>query len=378
MLIKEFEYTNKETGWTLQNTPLARFNLLVGASGVGKTKILHAIGSLYQLVALGTPSRAQSFKIVYEHESQIYSWELDASAKTEHFDIAQGALASSYVITKERLASNTQGTLIERDLGKTLFKGTELPQLNQSDTALRLFNTESTIIHASYPISNLIIDERPHFPTNIFPDASVKFIENIKTIDNLRGITSMPVALKAFTLQEKFPHHFDNIKSTFIDIFPSTRDVSVTRNYITPQQNGQGAYQQIQFRLREHGVPSWIPAEEISSGMLRTLNLLIDLTLAPSNSVFLIDEFENSLGVNCMGPLTDFIQSRASELQFIITSHHPYIINKIPKSHWKVVRRHGSTVRVTPATEIKALQGTSAQDDFTRLLNAPEFEEGMA
>ena len=73
------------------------------------------------------------------------------------------------------------------------------------------------------------------------------------------------------------------------------------------------------------------------------------------------DEFENSLGVNCMGPLTDFILSRANDLQFIITSHHPYIINNIPKSYWKIVRRKGSAVRVTPASEIPALQGPSAQ-----------------
>ncbi|KFA90838.1 hypothetical protein Q664_25995 [Archangium violaceum Cb vi76] len=137
------------------------------------------------------------------------------------------------------------------------------------------------------------------------------------------------------------------------------------------------AMEHLSFKLKEHGVPKWIRAEDISSGMARTLNHLVDLMLAPAGTVVLIDEFENSLGVNCMGPLTDFILSRANDLQFVITSHHPYIINNIPKSHWKLVRRKGSTVRVTPASEIPALQGPSAQDDFIRLINSPEFEEGM-
>jgi predicted ATPase len=111
--------------------------------------------------------------------------------------------------------------------------------------------------------------------------------------------------------------------------------------------------------------------------MLRALGLLVDLTLAPPGTLVLLDEFENSLGVNCMGPLTDFMLSRTSELQFIITSHHPYIINNIPMAHWKLVQRRGGTVHVTPASEIPALQGPSAQDGFIRLINSPEFEEGM-
>jgi predicted ATPase len=186
------------------------------------------------------------------------------------------------------------------------------------------------------------------------------------------------VEKKAFFLQERFPAQFEHLKKLFIEIFPSVEDVVVTKTSLGNPQSGADLRIYLDFELKERGVSSRFRSSDLSSGMYRTLTHLIELWLAPAGSIVLIDEFENSLGVNCMGPLTEFIQSRASELQFIITSHHPYIINKIPKSHWKVVRRKGSVVTVTPASEIKALQGASAQDDFTRLLNSPEFEEGLA
>ncbi|HSO00009.1 MAG TPA: AAA family ATPase, partial [Candidatus Nanopelagicales bacterium] len=136
-------------------------------------------------------------------------------------------------------------------------------------------------------------------------------------------------------------------------------------------------FESLEFCLKERGVETWIRASAISSGMRRTLNHLVDIFLAPPGAVVIIDEFENSLGKNCMPALTDFIRSRAPDLQFLITSHHPYIINNIPIHTWKLVRRRGSHVSVLSAREIPALQEASHHDAFDRLLNLPEFEEGV-
>ena len=112
--------------------------------------------------------------------------------------------------------------------------------------------------------------------------------------------------------------------------------------------------------------------------MLRTLVHLFELYLAPPGSVIIIDEFENSLGVNCMPQLTDFIMSWAPGLQFILTSHHPYIINKIPIDTWKLVKRHGGHVRIISARDIPSLQNVSHQQAFIRPINLLEFEEGIS
>ena len=52
MFIKKFKYKDHVTGWELEETEFEEINLLVGASGVGKTKILEAITNLRSL-ALG-------------------------------------------------------------------------------------------------------------------------------------------------------------------------------------------------------------------------------------------------------------------------------------------------------------------------------------
>lgn len=92
----------------------------------------------------------------------------------------------------------------------------------------------------------------------------------------------------------------------------------------------------------------------------------------------LIDELEASFGVNCLPAATDLLLSRAPDIQFIVTSHHPYIIDRIPSRYWKIVTRRGSHVRVLDATTIPALtQGKSHLDNFSRLINLPEYEHGI-
>jgi predicted ATPase len=131
------------------------------------------------------------------------------------------------------------------------------------------------------------------------------------------------------------------------------------------------------LNVKERGVGNWIYGPDLSAGMVRAFSMIAALNLAEPGSVVLIDEIENSLGKNCMPALVDLLLSRAPDLQFIITSHHPYIINNIPLSAWKLVRREGSRVRVVHARDIPELQEASHHEAFDRLMNLPEFEEGM-
>ncbi|MCC6558763.1 MAG: ATP-binding protein [Polyangiaceae bacterium] len=67
----------------------------------------------------------------------------------------------------------------------------------------------------------------------------------------------------------------------------------------------------LELCILEEETGAWTPQAEMSSGMLRVLLHLIELSLIPPGSVIVIDELENSLGKNCMPQLTDFIMSRA-------------------------------------------------------------------
>ena len=67
------------------------------------------------------------------------------------------------------------------------------------------------------------------------------------------------------------------------------------------------------------------------------------------------------------------LQQRRS-LQFIITSHHPYIINAINFKHWKIVTRSAGVVKTHNADEFAL--GKSKHTAFMQLLQLDEFQKG--
>ena len=48
MKITSFSFTDLKTSWTLEETSFDAFNLLVGVSGAGKTKIVEALKRVAQ------------------------------------------------------------------------------------------------------------------------------------------------------------------------------------------------------------------------------------------------------------------------------------------------------------------------------------------
>ena len=166
-----------------------------------------------------------------------------------------------------------------------------------------------------------------------------------------------------------FHDGFNDIMENYLNIFPEIKDIKITRETISKDES------LIFCEIQDADSEEWIPQERMSSGMFRTLMYIIEIMTAPEGSVILIDEFENSLGINCMSEVTDFILDYADGLQFIITSHHPYIINNIPWQDWQLVSRKGSRIKTKKATEISALSTASSLDKFTQLINVLNFEE---
>lgn len=127
--------------------------------------------------------------------------------------------------------------------------------------------------------------------------------------------------------------------------------------------------------IKEKGFSSWIKQSNISSGMLKTLMYISELYLSPKGSVMLIDEFENSLGVNCLDSMTEIVTDN-KDLQFILTSHHPYIINNISPKHWKIVTRQGGVVQVKDPQELGISK--SREKAFIDLINILEDYPNLA
>ncbi len=99
--------------------------------------------------------------------------------------------------------------------------------------------------------------------------------------------------------------------------------------------------------------------------MLHTIIHIAQIYLANDGSIILIDEFENSLGTNCMDILTEDFVHENKNIQFIATSHHPYIINNIPYQYWKIITRKTGVISAKSASEYKL--GKSKQKAFLQL-----------
>ena len=51
-------------------------------------------------------------------------------------------------------------------------------------------------------------------------------------------------------------------------------------------------------------------------------------------------------------------------IQFLVTTHHPYLINNMPMKAWKVFHRNGSKVCIKGGEELEAKYGKIKAKSF--------------
>ena len=112
--------------------------------------------------------------------------------------------------------------------------------------------------------------------------------------------------------------------------------------------------------------------------MKKVLLILSDIFILPKEGcIYLIDEYENSLGVNAINFFPSVLYEAAEKSQFIITSHHPYIIGNVPVKDWTILYRKGNIVYVKQGDELEEKFGKSKQKAFIQLINDPFYIEGV-
>jgi len=372
MSIVELEFHSGD--WHLEQTQFGPVNLLVGNSGVGKTRILRTLQTI-KSTANGTAvlPAAYRWNVRIKTTETEFTWiaEMSDIAADKLDDQPDEAHRSSNTLFLEETIYRSSQVLVSRNLTSFEFNGNPLPRLNTSQSAVSLLQNEDAISPLYRSLSRIVASDQD--PRVFVTDQDLEF----QDLEGLRNAVNEAFLSRALALQRHFPDVFSAVKRDFIDIFTTVQDVKIgSIAEFDPHFPYRDVFS-ITIGLREQSVDGWIYGQQISSGMLRTIVRLLELKLAPSGSVFLIDEVENSLGLNCLGPLIDHVKENSRHLQFIMTSHHPYIINNIGIDDWRIVTRKGSTVTVRNASEIPALSGQSRQDKFIRLINSPEFEEGV-
>ena len=378
MKIQSFKFSNNKENWHIEEVKFEDLNLLVGGSGVGKTRILKAL-ELIRDVALGSNRNLDNLEwsINFSHLGQNYRWELKSSStKKEEISLNVNESKQTEIVYEKlvRYDDDSELEILIRTISDSKFNNKDLPKLKRTQSAITLFSEEDLIIPVDQAFKQLIFNfetsQRVMF--RIDSDILTTYLdeEAINPPSLFKYVfADVPAIIKAFYLQKFLPDVFHEIKEYYIDIF------SEVNNFRVSSERNSDVDFLLSFEIQENGLEDWIPQERISSGMFRTLIFLIEVITAPEESVILIDEFENSLGINCMAELTNFILDKSPDVQFILTSHHPYIINNIPWKTWQIVSKSGNKVKVRKASDIPALDTASSLDKFTQLINLLNWEE---
>lgn len=266
-------------------------------------------------------------------------------------------------------------TLIKRSESAFLFNNEEIPGIfKKTESAINILSKIETVKKIFYTFKIVIFSDiwqQKHFGSRINPAESL--VKPAAPLDKFKNeSTQLPTIVKAYQLKQRYPDDFYKVKHIFTDIFPSVEEINISITKTT-----SGIYE-FYFSLKEKTSQKWISQWEMSAGMFRTFVYLLEIFLAPPGSVMVIDEIENGLGTNCMPGLTDFILSKTSHLQLILTSHHPDIINNIPDDTWKLVKRKGGYVSVINVTDILHQQTESSFDKFIQLTQLPEYKNGIS
>ena len=366
-------------------------NLLVGISGAGKTSILKAISNLKR-IANGASINGVKWDVeLLTNDNVRYHWlgefevkKARSLIKIEEDEVNVNDGENKVSIIRETLLKD-QEVLIARNQEVIEFKHSKTPKLPSYLSCIELFNQEEDVFPVRQEFNKMIFNP---LKFNISYSTFDKFLRNYEYTEynSLYKLQSSQLDIfdKLLINYQKYPDTFEIIKRKFLDIFPQVGDLKI--EFLEPLKLGELFFSSTpmilfeelpRIQIKEKNSNVWIVEPNISSGMIKSLMFLATIELSPDGSVILIDEFENSLGVNCLDTLTEDLLVNYRDLQFIITSHHPYIINNISPAYWKIVTRKGGVIQVHNAADFHISK--TRQKAFIDLINVlEEFPQGIS
>lgn len=384
MRILQFQYYDKADSWQLEPVEFGDLSLLVGVSGVGKTKTLRAISNVAE-IAHGTSGNGVAWEIKFRTDDGVEcDWQGEFENLGSARDISDYFKGSSHNIDKDEIQNDPPiiiseslfvdgQQIVRRNENEIVFRERPTLRLSPNESVISLLKQEDDIapIHRSF--------RRIVIAKSLTGGKIVNFNKLAEKYCSLSEIqnSDLDTLLKLALLNRCESKVFEEIKSKFISIFPQVEDVKTEILASLSQEDVSLEVTQFPFfQVKEKNVDRWILPWELANGMLKSLGVISDLYLLPAGSVVLIDEIENSLGINCIDAIGDLLSAKR-DIQMIVTSHHPYIINTIDMKHWKILTRRGAVVRIRGAKDFERLSKKSMHDNFTRLLEIDEIVQGV-
>jgi predicted ATPase len=351
-----------------------KLNLVVGDSATGKSRLLNTIFNGARLVVRKEAFYIGSWDMILEHDGKTYHWKLE----TKKFEGEEEGR-----VIKEHLSiieDNKKTNLVERTPDFFIYKNDEMPKLSTKESSIALLQDED-LIKPLYQGLTLIMRRNFSGPDlrneASYQNVPQKFLKKIKKTKNLYDLFSsnLNLSCRLYILSKVFNDLYQKVCKEFRAVFPFVTEVEILEadkfgfhfSGIVPV-----------FSMKEKFSKEWIQLNEFSAGMLKVLLILTDIFILPQEgAVYLIDEYENSLGVSAINFFPNVLFESETPSQFIITSHHPYIIGNVPIKNWIILHRKGNTVLSKQGEEIEKRFSKSKQKAFIQLINDPFYAEGV-
>ena len=144
MKFKSISATDKISGWNVKNIQFnPMLTLLVGASGVGKTRILNLINRLC-LTAKGYSTNGFQWIVEFVQSGRNYMWEGEFELRNEFTMTVPELKENRFVLVREQITENGQ-IIVSRSGGSFTFHGKELVKLDNTKSAVELLKEEPII-----------------------------------------------------------------------------------------------------------------------------------------------------------------------------------------------------------------------------------------
>ena len=366
--IQWIEFENLKTGLKIERVNFnSDVTLLVGLSGVGKTQILKAVEySLNLAVDKDVILRPYRVGLGILINNKKYEWFYEITKINEDELIIKEESKDEFLF--EKLICN--GTIIfERKNEKiTVIGYDKVPQPKKDESLISQYSEDKNLellvsgIHKLYSVE-IEVAVRGGIVSESFNQLKSKVTETFKRNKNVefKIFSHLPVAIKLYIAKRYYPELYIKIFDAVKELFIEVEDIDVEEDSIR---------EMYLVSIQVYGKK--LLQRDISNGMLKTIYYIVELFTMSKDSLVLIDEFENGLGVNCIDILSELMLSERNDLQFIITSHHPKIINAIDKDKWRIIDRDNCIV--TNSGSLDYGIGNSQHDAYFNLINRWEFE----
>jgi hypothetical protein len=410
MRIQQFEFRDGATGWHLAGVDFGAFDLLVGRCGAGKTRIVEALRRVQRFgVDAAFAPGAMTWRLAFQHDGASYEWqgatEITAARDTR--------------VVRERLARDGQ-VLAERTGEAITVVGRAIPAPGRAGRAGSLLATiadDSGVAQAGHGLRRMVFPERePALSLRCARETQASIEQAIRAIAATRAsvedqiddeleparrrswsafleqAAATPSAARyiapiqeivsrldklawLYALQELGASERNDIEALFVRMFPG---VAALRAFWGPP--GAPDAELLELAIRDQGVDHWIPAPQMAASMRRSLGLILDVNFAPPGGVLIIDDLEADLGCDVLPAVIAHLRSRADSqgLQILATSRHPYIIDDVPVSAWKLVRRQGSEVGIEAIMSLPGHDTEPRQRAFHELLELAALEDQVS